>query len=540
MESNYIVQTEYGKVRGFLHSIPRDSLCCATNWQIKIQGLMYETIDIVHCNSISQLQSPLKPKPWGEEIIDAEKEQSPCAAKNSLTKTFIGSDDCLYLNIFTKNLNPEKLYGVMVYIHGGGHSSGSSTLDSYSPDYLLTTDVVIVTFNYRLGPLGFLTLKDETLNVPGNAGLKDQQLAMQFVKDNIQHFGGDPNNCTLFGHSSGATCVSLHCIVESSRGLFNKAIIMSGSPVASESLRTDDNFALKLAKKLGFDGENESDVLAFLEEANVLSMAEAQFSLIESDGSLYPPMPFGPCIEPYRSKDSFMLNAPIDLLKSAWSNSIDLMIGGTSSEGLCIQSQFDQNYESIIPSEIKTTVNDEKLKDFATRLKDFYSSLSSTDLEAYETFNGDQVRWMAMQRFIHSRQNIHNAGRTFFYRFSLDSPTQNHYRIRWFGPEKRGVAHADELCYIWKNGRGDVPHCDSIEFISIKRFTSVLTSFAITGDPNSNALDFETYSIVWEPVNTPPYKGLIIDKTLEFNVLEQSERLKLLESLYEESSVRLF
>lgn len=145
----------------------------------------------------------------------------------------------------------------MVYIHGGGHFAGSSTLNTYSPDYILLSDVVVVTFNYRVGPLGFLSLKDKSLNVPGNAGMKDQQLAMKFVKDNIHHFGGDPNNCTLFGHSSGATCVGLHCIAESSCGLFDKAIIMSGSPVGYESVYSDENYPLKLAKKLGFDGEGD-------------------------------------------------------------------------------------------------------------------------------------------------------------------------------------------------------------------------------------------------------------------------------------------
>lgn len=78
-----------------------------------------------------------------------------------------------------------------------------------------------------------------------------------------------------------------------------------------------------------------------------------------------------------------------------------------------------------------------------------------------------------MQRFIHSRQSCNSKGRTFLYRFAVDSPTQNHYRNRWHGMGRRGAAHGDELCYLWKNGQGDVPCRNSIEFISIMRFVNL-------------------------------------------------------------------
>lgn len=318
-------------------------------------------------------------------MLDASEEASPCAAKNVFTKTFVGTDDCLYLNIYTKNLKPQKLAAVMVYIHGGGHCSGSGTQELYSPDYLLLADVVVVTINFRLGPLGFLSLKDQSLNVPGNAAMKDQQLALKFVRDNIRNFGGDPNNCTLFGHSSGGTSVSLHCVAESSRGLFHKAIIMSGSHVAKEALIRDDNYASKLAQKLGYDGRSESEMLTFLENANVISLAEAQYELIESAEAKFAPMPFGPCVEPYESDSSFLLEPPIDLLSSAWSKNVDVMIGGTADEGLFIRPELetDRDYKSIIPDELKLVLADGKLDEFAARLKTFYLSLFPTDYEAF-------------------------------------------------------------------------------------------------------------------------------------------------------------
>ena len=82
----------------------------------------------------------------------------------------------------------------MIYIHGGGFTSGSNTTDILGPDYLLIADVVVVTVNYRLGALGFMSFQDDSLKIPGNAGMKDQVMAMKFVKRNIDKFGGDPNN----------------------------------------------------------------------------------------------------------------------------------------------------------------------------------------------------------------------------------------------------------------------------------------------------------------------------------------------------------
>lgn len=93
------------------------------------------------------------------------------------------------------------LSSFQVYIHGGGFQFSYGKLDVYGGDYLLNKDLVYVTFNYRVGPLGFLSLKDPKLGVPGNAGLKDQIFALKWIRKNIVNFGGDPENITIFGTS---------------------------------------------------------------------------------------------------------------------------------------------------------------------------------------------------------------------------------------------------------------------------------------------------------------------------------------------------
>lgn len=88
-----------------------------------------------------------------------------------------------------------------MYIHGGGFQISYGKLDIFGYDYLLQKDIIFVTFNYRVGPIGFLSLKDPELDVPGNAGLKDQVFALKWVQRNIANFGGDPDNVTVFGTS---------------------------------------------------------------------------------------------------------------------------------------------------------------------------------------------------------------------------------------------------------------------------------------------------------------------------------------------------
>lgn len=148
------------------------------------------------------------------------------------------SEDCLYLNIWAPRAyfdHPEDqhLYPVMVWIHGGGFVSGGSSIQIYNPEALAHQGVVVVSFNYRLGRFGFFAhpaLKQESEEDKwANYGLMDQIAALQWIQNNIQSFGGDNNNVTLFGESAGgASIISLMTIAEA-KGLFDKAIIQSGT-----------------------------------------------------------------------------------------------------------------------------------------------------------------------------------------------------------------------------------------------------------------------------------------------------------------------
>ncbi|GAV08990.1 hypothetical protein RvY_18602-2 [Ramazzottius varieornatus] len=158
------------------------------------------------------------------------------------------SEDCLYLNVFTPNITGNPTYPVMVFIHGGGYHWGASQL---TPGHMLAASqsVVVVTFNYRLGPLGFLSTGD--IHSPGNYGMLDQAMAIEWVKKNIAAFSGDPNRITLFGQSAGAAAVGLHSMSSRSKFNFHQGIQQSGSELAPWAVITHWEHAWNNTKKFG-------------------------------------------------------------------------------------------------------------------------------------------------------------------------------------------------------------------------------------------------------------------------------------------------
>ena len=117
----------------------------------------------------------------------------------------------------------------MVWIYGGSFVVGSNSMITQGPAHFMDRDAIVVLLNYRLGALGFLSLCTD--NVPGNAGLRDQNMAMQWVNENIKSFGGNPQQVTIFGESAGSFSVGLHLLSPLSEGLFQRAIMQSNDPL---------------------------------------------------------------------------------------------------------------------------------------------------------------------------------------------------------------------------------------------------------------------------------------------------------------------
>ncbi|XP_057711660.1 acetylcholinesterase isoform X1 [Corythoichthys intestinalis] len=237
---------------------------------------------------------PAEPKrPW-KGVYDAHHYPNACFQFVDTTfPGFTGSEmwnpnremneDCLYLNVWVPPSPRPHNLTVMVWIYGGGFYSGSSSLDVYDGRYLAYTEtVIVVSMNYRIGAFGFLAL-DGSSEAPGNVGLLDQRMALQWVQDNIHHFGGNPKQVTIFGESAGGASVGFHLLSPDSRPVFTRAILQSGvpnTPWATVSPAEARRRAMQLAKLVGCNGGNDTEIVDCLRGKTPQELIEQEFQVL--------------------------------------------------------------------------------------------------------------------------------------------------------------------------------------------------------------------------------------------------------------------
>ncbi|KAI8520205.1 Carboxylesterase 5A [Branchiostoma belcheri] len=276
-----------------------------------------------------RFRAPEPVTPW-EGVMDATKPGPFCPQPVDLQHTIpfrlfqtATSEDCLTLNVETPSTNADGGLPVLVWIHGGSLETGGGYLLPFAP-LAAHQDVVVVSFNYRLGLLGFLSTRDE--NAPGNFGFLDQVLAIRWVKENIQNFGGDPDRITIFGESAGGYSVSYHVVSPLSRGLFRRAISQSGvfgtNPVQLNPLRTTK----VQAEELGCDGEDTSALVNCLRERPVEQLY-AGYDLFQNSLFGSNLKPFGPVVDGY-----FLTSTPEYLLKKRQVSPVDYLMGVNDHE----------------------------------------------------------------------------------------------------------------------------------------------------------------------------------------------------------------
>ncbi|CAN7938466.1 unnamed protein product, partial [Ixodes hexagonus] len=283
-----------------------------------------------------RFRKPVPKRQW-EGVLNATSLPAICPQLSAGFSKFLDikptekiSEDCLYLNVFTP-VAADTLKPVVVYIHGGGFSSGGISLKATdSSELSVRGDLVTVAIAYRLGAFGFLCLNNE--DAPGNMGLYDQVVALRWVKENIQFFGGDPDKITLMGTSAGSLAVGVHVLSPLSRGLFQRAVMQSGSPLPRAFWNTKDQatqLCSKLATALGCETsetsqpENQTEIIECLRSKDVASILIATKNF--SGGGF---QAFCPVLG-----DDLVPGPPEEALRNGRFNAVDLLAGITEAEG---------------------------------------------------------------------------------------------------------------------------------------------------------------------------------------------------------------
>ena len=226
--STAIVTTDCGKLTGLIISLPYMDNVYKLN---VFKGIPYALPPLGPLRWSPP--QPLTGKHCWKGVLNAYKFGSKCAQGQNE-----GSEDCLYLNVYTPKLSVDANLPVIMWIHGGYLMTGSADTSSFIPniEFAIAVNSVVVTINYRLNAFGFLTLKElwqKDISY-GNYGLMDQILALKWIQKNIQTFGGNPNSVTICGHNAGGSSVFALLVSPQADGLFHKVISMSGLPKIDE------------------------------------------------------------------------------------------------------------------------------------------------------------------------------------------------------------------------------------------------------------------------------------------------------------------
>ena len=219
-------------------------------------------------------KEPQPVKPWNG--VRVATRYSPMCPQFQIIPDVPQSEDCLTLNVWTPAVRTAKL-PVMVWIHGGGFAIGAGSQTVYDGELLASRGAVVVTINYRLGPLGFLAHPDLSAESPrgvsGNYGMLDMVAALGWVQRNIATFGGDPSNVTIFGESAGGTAVFLLLVMPDAKGLFHKAIAESGAWLFSPFSHLKESWYGRLpAEKYGASFSPEIAVLRARKPDEIVKM----------------------------------------------------------------------------------------------------------------------------------------------------------------------------------------------------------------------------------------------------------------------------
>jgi para-nitrobenzyl esterase len=364
----------------------------------------------------------------------------------------------------------------MVFLHGGAFTMGSNTMELYDGAALARAGMVVVTPNYRLGALGFmahpaLAAEDPAHPVSGNYGIMDQRLALQWVRDNIARFGGDPENVTLFGESAGAISSCLHLVSPDSAGLFQRLITESGTchlitlPTKDAGTPAEDSAeerGMRLAREVGC---GEGDVLACLR-------AKTPDELLAASGSpmdlMRPHVGFGPSV------DGKVLPAlPAQLLKEGRYTKVPMLVGTNEDEG----SLFTFRAKLDTPEQYEAAVKVRSPDKADALLKLYPVKEHSSPKAAYNHMLRDAL-FLCPTRELARTATAHGQP-VYLYQFTY-APVRTFSAFMGL----TGAYHAAELPFVFGATQGGLRLEGEKEHVLSRHIMGYWTRFATKGDPN--------------------------------------------------------
>ncbi|XP_077979545.1 neuroligin-2-like [Glandiceps talaboti] len=419
------------------------------------------------------------------------------------------NEDCLHLNIFTpETSSTQSKYPVMVFIQGGSYISGT-TQNFYDGTILASKkEVIVVTFNYRLNALGFLSTNDDAAR--GNYGTLDQVAALQWVNDNIHYFGGDNSSITLFGQSAGAASVGLQVISPKAKGLFHRAIAQSGSAFVPFGFKLPPYDIVKntkrLAEMMDCPTEPSDQLVECLRTRNAYEIATASSSFTEGDM-----VPFCPIVD---GPGGFMPDDPYTMMVNGDYNKVPWLSGYTRHEngytllvipGVNNNGISKKKFEDLITTRVVNSrvYNENGAGDDTVAYNDIFNSINFRYTPWKNPDDGIELRdsyvKVSVDRgymagvYLQTRLIAEDSVPTYFYRFDYMSETNPL-------PSWTGVVHGEELFYLFgvpyeNDRRRDWTDLDRSMSDTVM---SLWTNFAKYGNPTSDGETIPNIDHKWK------------------------------------------
>ena len=383
------------------------------------------------------------------------------------------SEQCCVLNVWTTDTSTRK--PVMFWLHGGGFDSGTSAWDP--GQQLAKKDVVVVGVNHRLNILGFLDLSgvSDKYRYSGNAGMLDVVQALQWVRDNIAQFGGDPHNVTICGESGGGGKVGTLMCMPQAKGLFHKAIIMSGTILNVNTHAMTQELGRAVVKELGISSEN----IDRINDVPYQQLYQAgQRAMAASIGTRRPGTPmmwgFGPTPD-----GEILLQQPFQPAFASVSDDIPLMIGTTFNE---LQRLHYKRSLTMLEAraELQRTFGDET-EAYITAFAKAWPDYTPQDLLS--------IDWLFRPKTLITADARSSQS-------SSLTPPLYMYMFTWRSPVSMGSVHGNELCFSFNRlhqARNIVPQPTDDDLRLANLMSDAWAQFAHTGNPNVEGLP------AWQP-----------------------------------------